>query len=90
MTIHALGVAGSIPQWNMADRLRKARESAQLEQSDLVEVTGLSRTTISAYENGHVAPRKSNLRLWAMATGVPVSWLENGDTPRGPNRPPRD
>lgn len=74
----------------MADRLRKARETAGLEQGAMVAVTGLSRTTISAYENGHVEPRKSNLRLWAVATGVPISWLERGEEPDGPNMPPRD
>ncbi len=84
--------AGRVPTWTINDRLRKARESAGLEQTELARVAGISRATISATENGH-RPSRSTVRLWAMATGVPVGWIEQGDewcTPRDLNPEPTD
>ena len=74
-------VPGRIPEWSIADRLRKARESAGLEQTELAAATSISRATISAAERGHRVPSRSNMRLWSMATGVPLAWLESGMTP---------
>lgn len=70
-----------MPEWTLADRLRKARESAGLEQTELAELAGISRATISAAENG-ARPARATLRLWALATGVPVTWLETGQPDR--------
>ncbi|WP_366938970.1 helix-turn-helix transcriptional regulator [uncultured Microbacterium sp.] len=72
---------GEVPQWTIADRLRKARESAGFEQRDFAARTSMSRATISAAENGHRVPSKANLKLWALATGVPYTWILNGETP---------
>lgn len=72
---------GRIPQWTLSDRLRKAREHAGYEQREFAAVTSMSRGTISAAENGHRTPSKANLKLWALATGVPFTWLVNGETP---------
>lgn len=65
----------------MADRLRKAREAAGLDRAYLSQLTGLSLTTVSNYEHGHGNPRTSNLRLWALVTGVPIQWLKTGKAP---------
>ncbi|QTF71751.1 helix-turn-helix domain-containing protein [Arthrobacter woluwensis] len=79
MTIHPIGTHGTlVPVWTVADRLRKAREAAGLEQNDLVRLTGMARGTISAAENGRRKPTKANLNLWALATGVPLEWIETG------------
>lgn len=76
-------MAGTVPAWTLPDRLRKARESAGLNQAALAEVTGMSRRSISAYETGDGAPRRPQLIAWAMATGVPLTWLETGaESPR--------
>lgn len=80
-----LSVAGVVPVWTLSDKLRKARETAGLSQTVLAEVTGMSRRTISAYETGDGRPRRPQLIAWAMATGVPLSWLE--DTPSRPHGP---
>lgn len=72
---------GQIPEWTIADRLRKARESAGYGQTDFAAHTSMARATISAAENGHRVPSKANMRLWAMATGVPFEWIVNGETP---------
>lgn len=65
-----------VPAWTLADRLRKAREAAGLEQLDLARRTSISRATISAAENGHRVPTRGFVRLWAEACGVELAWLE--------------
>ena len=78
---------GTVPQWTIADRLRKARESAGYGQAEFAQATSLARATISAAENGHRVPSRANVRLWALATGVPYEWIMTGETPsdRGPD-----
>lgn len=61
---------GGVPEWTLADRIYKARKWAQMDQGDLATVTGISRTTISHYENGQTRPSKVSLKAIAMATGV--------------------
>jgi len=68
-------VQGVIPQWTIADRLRKAREQAGLEQASLALELGVAKNTVSNYERGNVAPRRPVLVAWAMATGVSLDWL---------------
>jgi len=82
-----LTVAGTIPQWTLGDRLRKAREAAGLTQTELAKVMGISRRSISTYESDESAPRRPTLLAWAMATGVPLSWLAGDDG--GPDGRPR-
>ena len=75
----------AVPEWTMADRLRKARESAGLEQRELAADIGVSRNTVHNYERGRVVPRRPVVLAWAIRTGVPVSWLWDGaddDAPR--------
>jgi transcriptional regulator with XRE-family HTH domain len=80
----------AVPAWTLADRLRKARISAGLEQAELETMTGISRKSISNYENGYTAPNKPVLLSWAMACGVDLDWLAGeGPTRRGGKRRPR-
>ena len=67
-----------IPTWTLADRLRKAREHAGLEQSELADRMGVGRNTVSNYERAAHEPREIVLRAWATATGVPLEWLRTG------------
>lgn len=60
--------AGLIPTFTLADRLRKAREVAQLDQVELADEIGISRQTVSNYETGSTQPRKIALKAWALAT----------------------
>ena len=71
-----------VPQWTLTDRLRKARESAGLNQPQLAEALGVSSNTVGNYERGFTTPRRMVLMAWAMVTGVPVEWLENDEDPR--------
>lgn len=72
---------GTIPQWTIADRLRKAREMTGMDQSQFAEHAGLSRQGVNAAERGQSTPRRSTLKLWALSTGVPLHWIETGETP---------
>lgn len=76
---------GRIPAFTAGDRLKKAREAAGLDQGELAETTGISRSTVSHLELDKAPLKRSYLQLWAMATGVPVEWLETGrDNPPPP------
>lgn len=74
-----------IPQFTMADRLRKAREHAGVDQRQFADELGIARATVSNYERGAVQPRKIVLKAWALRTGVPLEWLETGEVPSGNN-----
>lgn len=79
---------GNVPPIEVRHRLRIAREYAGLEQNELAERIGVSRNTIGNMEKGHTKPRQIVLNAWALATGVPVKWLEKGETPAGPDAGP--
>ena len=70
-----------IPQWTLGDRLRKARESASLEQGQLGSLIGVNRGTISRVERGLNKPRQAVVIAWAAETGVDKAWLQTGVTP---------
>jgi len=82
MTTH-VHERGSIPAFTVADRLRKAREVARLEQCDLAAAIDVSRGTVSNYERGSVQPRVIVMKAWALRTGVPLSWIQTGDGNEG-------
>lgn len=63
---------GEIPPIGVHHRLRIAREWANLEQSELSERTGISRTSISAVEKGKTKPRKIPMRDQAAAKSAPT------------------
>jgi transcriptional regulator with XRE-family HTH domain len=67
--------SGNVPPILVRHRLRIAREYAGLEQDELAERIGVSRNTIINAEKGHREPRRITFNAWALATGVPVSWL---------------
>ncbi|MFB6612250.1 helix-turn-helix domain-containing protein [Agromyces sp. NPDC056379] len=72
------GHGTTIPKWTIADRLRKARETAGLEQNELARAAGISRATISNAERGVVQPHGATVRVWAEACNVSASWIEQG------------
>lgn len=67
-----------IPQWDMADRMRKTMREHDVSVHDVAEYFGVSRNTISNWINGRVAPSVANQRLWAFRFGVPLEWLRDG------------
>jgi transcriptional regulator with XRE-family HTH domain len=72
---------GVVPVIEVRHRLRIAREHAGLEQEQLADLIGISRTSIGNAERGVVHPRRITLNAWALATGVPVTWLLTGHGP---------
>lgn len=74
---------GVIPVFTEADRMRKARELTGLDRAQFADLVGVSAKTVLNYETGATTRVKPLVRrAWAMATGVPASWLETGETPR--------
>jgi len=72
-----------IPEWTLGDRLRKARSLTGLNSRDFADLIGVSQKTINNAEGDTHGVRKIVLNAWAMATGVPVAWLETGSEPDG-------
>lgn len=70
-----------VPQWTFADRLRKARKEACMSQETLAEATNIARSTINNYETGNTQPKKTYVKILAMATGVDHMWLWDGSMP---------
>lgn len=78
MTFTEPAPLGRIPDITVCHRLRIARETAGLDQSQLANKMGVSRGTISNAENGRRIPRKIVVNAWSNVTGVPVEWLLTG------------
>lgn len=76
-----------IPQFTLGDRLRKARTLTGLTVAEFAETIGVSDRTINNAEGDKRAVRQITLNAWALATGVPVDWLETGHHPEGPGDP---
>lgn len=82
-----------VPEFDIHDRLRKARELSGLDRAALADEIGVSRNTIGNYEGratSHLKPIV--LRQWALRTGVPYQWLLTGEGSRhdrGPDGLPR-
>ena len=75
-----MSTTSRIPEFDLPDRLRKAREAAELDQHDLAAVMGVSRATVSNAETGRRTVRRITINAWSLATGVPVEWLLTGHT----------
>ena len=75
---------GRTPTIEVHHRLRIAREFAELEQAQLAELIGVSRTTIGNAESGRVKPRRITVNAWALACGVPASWILTGNSGNDP------
>lgn len=59
----------------LKDRLVKAMEARGLRAVDLVEKTGIPKTTISYYTSGTTVPRADKLYKLAQALNVSEAWL---------------
>lgn len=78
---------GHIPQFEMRHRLQLAREYAGLDRQQLADRMEISRNSVLNAETGRRHPRKLMLNAWAMACGVPVTWIMTGEEP-GPGPEP--
>lgn len=73
--------AGDIPPIELRHRLRIAREWANLDQAQLADLMDVTRSTVSNAENCRTTPHRATVNAWALACGVPVSWLRTGAHP---------
>lgn len=78
-----LSAGGAVPEWDLADRMRKALRQAHVSVADIAEYLGVTRGTVSTWINGRIAPSTQTLRLWALRCGVDYEWLR-GDSPPHP------
>lgn len=78
---------GQIPPIEIRHRLRIAREFAGYSTEQLADLIAVSRNTIGNAEGGRVSPRRIVVNAWAMACGVPVTWLLTGKHPDGGDGP---
>lgn len=67
------------PAWTLGDRLRKARETAQMDQGQLADAIGVSARSVYRWEHDERQPRRPVLLSWALATNVGLEWLCGGD-----------
>ena len=63
---------------DLADRMRKALRVSGVGAGEIAEYLGVARNTVSTWINGRIVPNTQTLRLWALRTGVPFSWLQTG------------
>ena len=83
MTVTEVEAAGPLVlEFDIGDRLRKAREHRKLSQLKFGEAISVHRNTIVRYENGEAEPGRNLLIMWALATGVSLKWLETGEAPQ--------
>ncbi len=66
---------GAIPAWTLRDRLRKAREHADMTQAVLACEIGIARSSVVSYETGRTLPSRPVLLSWSLVTGVSLPWL---------------
>lgn len=64
-----------------ANRIKKLRKKAGLNQSQLAQQTGISEQSISKYERGQRNPKIENLEVLANFFKVPVSYLRGESNP---------
>lgn len=64
-----------ISKASFAGRLRRARADAGLSQRDLERLSGIPKSRISRYENGHLLPSIGGLRRLSGSLGVADSAL---------------
>ena len=73
--------ASYIPEWDQADRMRKALRHAGVGVQELAAYLDVSRNTVGTWINGRVNPDTRTLRLVALRCGVPYEWLRDGIEP---------
>jgi len=75
--------ASFVPGWTFADKFRKARIIAELEQREFAERLNLTPSTVAAYETGRSAPRFRDVANLAkriqLLTGIDYQWFLDTD-----------
>jgi transcriptional regulator with XRE-family HTH domain len=64
-----------------ADRIKEALDLRGMKQADLVEKTGIGKSSISTYISGSYEPKQRNIYKIAKALDVSEPWLMGFDVP---------
>jgi transcriptional regulator with XRE-family HTH domain len=67
---------GKVPHFTRGDRLAQARKMAGMSAAELADIIGVSRFTVSSWENDHTDLSELHAWMWARATGVDPRWLD--------------
>jgi len=62
----------------VADRLKAARQDAELTRKALADATGIPASTLEKYERGDMDPNTTRLQTLCDHLGVSVNWVLNG------------
>lgn len=65
----------------MNNRLKELRNALKMSQESFAETIGVSRITVSQWENGEKPISKSGLKLLYGSINVNQTWLETGEGP---------
>ena len=65
----------------IARRLQMALDIRNMKQSDLVETTGIGKSSISTYLSGKYEPKQRNIYKMAKALNINKAWLMGEDVP---------
>ena len=60
------------------ERLRNAREAANMSQLEMAGHLGVKKATVERWEAGEVDPRANRLQMVASLLNVPLLWLLGG------------
>ena len=66
---------GAVPEFDLADRMRKALRHGRVTVSQMADYLGVSRQSVGNWINARVEPGHQTLLLWAMRCGVDYDWL---------------
>lgn len=80
-----------MPEWTVADKLRRVRRDSGLNQAEFAERLGLKAQRYSAWESGRNQPPVNEFlalaRRLELAFGVAAEWVLGLDVATNPNRP---
>ena len=71
--------ADAVPEWDVADRMRKALRHAAISVADMADYLGVSRKSVGNWIGGRTDPSVQTMRLWALRCGVDYEWLRSGN-----------
>ena len=71
----------------IATRLKQVLEMRNMKQADLVNMTGIGKSSISTYLSGDYEPKQKNLYRLAKALDVNEAWLMGYDVPMERQQP---
>ena len=67
----------------IGDRIKDAREKANISQSELARKMGIKASSVQEWERNETSPRRHRIKPLAEALGVSPQWLEFGTEPEG-------